>query len=105
MTGEENKFGNDFLGLLLKAHHGADDNQRISVDELIDECKIFYFAGHETTNALLAWTIFLLALHPDWQEEARNEVLQSFGKQTPNPDGLAKLKTVRKVKNSIKCFA
>ncbi|KAK9934960.1 hypothetical protein M0R45_022080 [Rubus argutus] len=99
MTGEENKFGNDFLGLLLKAHHGADDNQRISVDEVIDECKIFYFAGHETTNALLAWTIFLLAIHPDWQEEARNEVLQLFGKQTPNPDGLAKLKTMGMIIN------
>ncbi|XP_061990510.1 cytochrome P450 CYP749A22-like [Rosa rugosa] len=99
MTAEEDNFGNDFLGLLLKAHHGANDKQRISVDELVDECKIFYFAGHETTNALLAWTILLLALHPDWQEEARKEVLQSFGKQTPDPDGLAKLKTMSMIIN------
>ncbi|PRQ40569.1 putative cytochrome P450 [Rosa chinensis] len=98
MTGGEDNFGNDFLGLLLKAHHGANDKQRISVNELVDECKIFYFAGHETTNALLAWTI-LLALHPDWQEEARKEVLQSFGKQTPDPDGLAKLKTMSMIIN------
>ncbi|KAL6187831.1 hypothetical protein ACLB2K_039226 [Fragaria x ananassa] len=91
MTGQEDYFGSDILGLLLNAHHGADDNQRISMDELIDECKIFCFAGHETTNALLSWTVLLLA---DWQEAARKEVLQSFGKQIPNPDGLAKLKTM-----------
>ena len=44
---------------------------------------------------LLAWTVFLLALHTDWQEEARKEVLQLFGKQTPNLDGIGKLTTVR----------
>ena len=104
MTGQDDNFGSDFLGLLLKAHHGADDNERISVDELVDECKIFYFAGHVTTNALLAWTILLLALHPDWQEEARKEVLDTFGKQVPNLEGLDRLKTVRQSTTSS-CFA
>ena len=95
MTGENDSFGSDFLGLLLKANHEASENQRISVQEIIDECKTFYFAGQETTNTLLSWTVFLLALHTDWQEEARKEVLQLFGKQTPNLDGIGKLKTVR----------
>lgn len=95
MSGEEESFGSDFLGLLLKAHHDTNDKQRILIDDLVDECKSFYFVGQETTNSLLSWTVILLALHSDWQEEARKEVLQLFGKQTPNPDGLAKLKTVR----------
>nr|XP_028951170.1 cytochrome P450 CYP749A22-like isoform X2 [Malus domestica] len=72
---EKDSFGSDFLGLLLKARHNANDNHRISVDELIDECKTFYFAGQETTNTSLAWTVLLLALHTDWQEEARKEVI------------------------------
>ncbi|KAK9934910.1 hypothetical protein M0R45_022036 [Rubus argutus] len=100
MSGEEDRFGDDFIGLLLKARHNPDVNQRITVDDLVDECKTFYFAGQETTNTLLAWTIFLLALHPDWQEEARKEVLQLFGKRsTPNSDGLAKLKTMSMILN------
>jgi hypothetical protein len=41
-------------------------------------------------------TVFVLALHTDWQEEARKEVLQSFGQQNPNPEGISKLKTDRK---------
>ncbi|XP_021824405.1 cytochrome P450 CYP749A22-like [Prunus avium] len=99
MDGEEDSFGSDFLGLLLKAHHDTNDSQRISVDDLVDECKTFYFAGQETTNSMLAWTVFLLALNTDWQEEARKEVLQLFGRQNPNPDGLSKLKTMSMIIN------
>ncbi|CAL2235734.1 unnamed protein product [Prunus armeniaca] len=99
MAGEEDGFGSDFLGLLLEAHHDTNEKQRISVDDLVDECKTFYLAGQETTTSLLAWTVFLLALHRDWQEEARKEVLQLFGKQTPNPDGIAKLKTMSMIIN------
>ncbi|KAI5352935.1 hypothetical protein L3X38_005827 [Prunus dulcis] len=99
MTGENDSFGSDFLGLLLKANHETNENQRISVQEIIDECKTFYFAGQETTNTLLAWTVFLLALHTDWQEEARKEVLQLFGKGTPNLDGIGKLTTMSMIIN------
>ncbi|XP_061998661.1 cytochrome P450 CYP749A22-like isoform X1 [Rosa rugosa] len=99
MSEEEKSFGSDFLGLLMKAHHDVDGNQRITVDDLVDECKTFYFAGQETTSSLLAWTVFLLALHTDWQKEARKEVLQLFGKQTPNPDDISKLKTMGMIIN------
>ncbi|XP_017185090.3 cytochrome P450 CYP749A22-like [Malus sylvestris] len=98
-TGEAGGFGRDYLGILLKAHHDANEKQRISVDDLVDECKTFYFAGQETTNSLLAWTVFLLALHTDWQEEARKEVLELFGKENPNTDGLNKLKTMGMIIN------
>lgn len=67
----------------------------------MDECKTLYFAGQDSTASLLAWTILLLALHTDWQDEARKEVLQVFGKQNqPNHDGIAKLKTVRILNSS-----
>ncbi|PRQ40577.1 putative cytochrome P450 [Rosa chinensis] len=106
VNGEEDGFGRDFLGLLLEAHHDTNDNQRISVDNVVDECKTLYLAGHESTATLLAWTVFLLAHHTDWQEEARKEVLQLFGKQTPNPDGIAKLKTMSMILNeSLRLYA
>lgn len=73
----------------------SNDEKRTSVDE----CKTIYFAGHETTNTVLAWTVFLLAPHTDCQEEARKEVLQLFGRQNPNPGGIAKLKTVSTIIN------
>ncbi|XP_028959663.2 cytochrome P450 CYP749A22-like isoform X1 [Malus domestica] len=99
ISGEEASFGSDFFGLLLKAHHDASDDQRISVDDLVDECKTFYFAGQETTNTSLGWTVFLLALHTNWQDEARKEVIELFGKQAPNLDGIAKMKTMSMILN------
>ncbi|XP_075495369.1 cytochrome P450 CYP749A22-like [Primulina tabacum] len=89
-----NDFGNDFLGSLLKVHHDMDPKNRVSVDEIIDECKIFYFAGQETTYSLLCWSILLLGIHTDWQEKARKEVIEMFGQENPNSEGIARLKTV-----------
>ncbi|EOY05289.1 Cytochrome P450 [Theobroma cacao] len=94
VSGEADSFGSDFLGLLIASYHDLDDKNRLSVEDLVDECKTFYFAGQETTNSLLAWTVFLLAVHRDWQEKARREVIEIFGNQNPHSEGLAKLKTI-----------
>ena len=91
---EEGNFGTDLLGLLVKANHDADENNRITVEDVIDECKTFYIAGNETTASLLSWTSLLLAIHTNWQDEARKEVLELFGQQNPNPEGFARMKTV-----------
>ncbi|ONH89957.1 hypothetical protein PRUPE_8G026400 [Prunus persica] len=74
MTGGEDRFGSDYLGLLEEAQHDGNDNQRILADEVVDDCKTFYMSGQETTTALLSWTVLLLAVHTDWQEEARKEM-------------------------------
>ncbi|XVE74382.1 hypothetical protein DITRI_Ditri12bG0012400 [Diplodiscus trichospermus] len=98
-TGEADSFGRDFLGLLINAYHDLDEKNRLSVDDLVGECKTFYFAGQETTNSLLAWTALLLAIHTDWQEKARTEVIDVFGNQNPHPEGIAKLKTISMIIN------
>ncbi|XP_004297210.1 PREDICTED: cytochrome P450 734A1-like [Fragaria vesca subsp. vesca] len=98
-SGEGESFGSDFLGLLLKSHHDINDDQKFSIDNVVEECKALYFVGQETTSTLLSWTVFLLAQHPEWQEEARKEVLQLFGKETPNSDGISKLKTMSMIIN------
>ncbi|KAL6186716.1 hypothetical protein ACLB2K_042835 [Fragaria x ananassa] len=71
---EGESFGSDFLGLLLKAHHDTNDDQKFSIDNAVEECKALYFVGQETTSTLLSWTVLLLAQHPEWQEEARKEM-------------------------------
>ncbi|KAK4479838.1 hypothetical protein RD792_015380 [Penstemon davidsonii] len=96
-TGRANDFGNDFLGSLLKVHHDSDQNNQISAVEIIDECKIFYFAGQETTYSLLSWAVLLLAIHTDWQEKARTEVLELFGEEKPNSEGISRLKIVNMI--------
>lgn len=87
----------DYLGELIKASHDKDDLKRIFLDDIVDECKTFYFAGHETTTVLLGWTIFLLASHQEWQEKAREEVFQFFGQANPDQDSITRLKIMNMI--------
>jgi len=98
--GEETNYEIDYLGSLMKANHDPVEKMiRISVDDMVDECKTFYLAGQETTNGVLAWSVFLLAIHTDWQEKARKEVLELFGQQNPNAEGITRLKIMSMILN------
>ncbi|XP_021718983.1 cytochrome P450 CYP72A219-like [Chenopodium quinoa] len=100
-AGDPPKF--DLLGTLMDSNQketqnavGSVKNQQLEMNlqEVMDECKLFYFAGQETTSVLLVWTLILLSKHQDWQARAREEVLQTFGFSVPDFKGLSHLKTM-----------
>ena len=62
---------------------------------VIDECKTFFFAGHDTSALLLTWALMLLATHHEWQDRARAEVARVCGDAPPSYDDLSKLTVVR----------
>lgn len=72
----------------------------LPVEEVIDECQTFYFAGKEAVAIFLTWTLLLLALHQEWQTKARKEVLQVCkNDELPNADNLNDLKIVGMILN------
>ena len=95
--GESTK--DDLLGLLLESsmrETGTSGQSGIAmtIEDVIEECKLFYFAGMETTSVLLTWTMVVLGMHPEWQDRAREEVVSLFGKNKPDLEGLSRVKTV-----------
>jgi cytochrome P450 len=96
--GENTK--DDLLGLMLESNmRDIDENGQsitgMTIKEIVEECKLFYFAGTETTSILLTWTMIVLSMHPEWQDRAREEVLGLFGKNKLVYEGFSRLKTVR----------
>lgn len=84
----------DLLGLMIEASSN-NNNTNVTVDDIVEECKSFFFAGKQTTSNLLTWTTILLAMHPQWQVQARDEVLKMCGsRDLPTKDHVVKLKTV-----------
>ncbi|CAL5002390.1 unnamed protein product [Urochloa decumbens] len=92
----------DLLGMLLESNMNYSDSdgksmRGITIEEVMEECKLFYFAGTETTAVLLTYTMVVLCMHPEWLDRARDEVLQVFGKNKPDLSGVSRLKVLTMV--------
>ncbi|KAI6684885.1 hypothetical protein NL676_030798 [Syzygium grande] len=88
----------DLLSLLLQ-RRGADSD--MTIEDVVEECKLIYFAGQETTANWLTWTMVVLSMHPEWQEKAREEVLKVCGDRIPNIDEINRLKIVSMILHEV----
>jgi cytochrome P450 len=54
--------------------------------ELIDQLKTFFFAGHDTTAAVISWAYYYLSRNPSTLSSLRAELDNVFGPQTTPAD-------------------
>ncbi|MGW7027047.1 cytochrome P450 [Streptomyces xanthophaeus] len=81
--------GEDLLSLLAAAK--SSDDGEFDAAELRDQVLIFLLAGHETTATSLAFSLHLLARHPEQQALARAEVSRVLGDRAPEAADLERL--------------
>lgn len=72
----------DDLATKIMTTIDPETGEPFDTDEMVDQVAIFFLAGHETSASALAWSLYLLALFPEWQdrvaEEARSIAAPSF---------------------------
>ncbi len=76
----------DLLSQLLRASgdgNGSGASERMSSQQLRDEVMTFILTGHETVAAAVAWTSYLLAQHPQCEEQLRAEVTEVLSGDSP----------------------
>ena len=79
----------DLLSMLLaavdpEADEDAGGDNRMSDKQVRDECLTVMLAGHETTANALSFALWLLATHPEVQEEAQEEAVRVLGTRQPD---------------------
>ncbi|MDO5643400.1 MAG: cytochrome P450 [Paracoccus sp. (in: a-proteobacteria)] len=63
----------DDLASRIMTTPDPETGQCFTPPEMVDQVAIFFLAGHETSASALAWALWLLAAHPEWQDRVAIE--------------------------------
>ena len=99
MIGERRKMEQrppDLLTMLLEAQD-EETGEGMSDRQLRDEAITIFAAGHETSANGLAWTLYLLAQHPEMLRKVKAEVQRVLGDGLPQFEDLRNLSYTRQV--------
>ncbi|MBD2753662.1 cytochrome P450 [Spirosoma validum] len=97
--------GDDLLGMLLSTED-EETGERMSDQQLRDECVTLFSAGHETTAVSMAWTLHLLSQNPDVLTRLRSESKAILGDaRLPSPEAFRALTyTMQVVQESLRLY-
>lgn len=86
----------DLVATLLAAPVGS-EGPGFSEDELRANLLLFLFAGFESTAKALTWSLYLLAIDPEWRERAEAETDREMPDGLFPAGGTARFPTIRAV--------
>jgi cytochrome P450 len=87
--------GEDVRAALLAARD--EDGRPMEAQQLRDEVLTLVGAGHETTANALAFTLYLLSLHPEWERRVVEEIARVAGDRSPGTEDLAQMTLLERV--------
>jgi gibberellin 13-oxidase len=90
----ENGQDRNLLSAILHSANSSQVGLTEEEDFIIDNCKIIYFAGYESTVVTAAWCLMRLGLHQEWQDRVQEEVHEVCGGQPLDSQSLQKMKNV-----------
>ncbi|KAG2483949.1 hypothetical protein HYH03_017195 [Edaphochlamys debaryana] len=104
---EDIQFSEEFLSdrdpSILHFLLASGDN--ISSKQLRDDLMTLLIAGHETTAAVLTWTMHILSQHPEATQRIREEVDEVLGDRLPTMEDFARLRyTTRVINESMRLY-
>lgn len=95
--------GDDVLATLIATRD--EEGGALTEDELIGQIFILFFAGHDTTKTAAAWTLFLLAQHPEVLGSLVEELTCELRGGAPRGDQIGRLPLLdRVIKESLRLF-
>ncbi len=101
---EGNSGRHDLLTMLMEARD--DDGQPMTTEQLLDEIRSLYLAGHETTATTLSWTWHLLSSNPEAYAKVKAEVDAVLQGRTATADDVQSLPyTNAVIKESLRCYS
>jgi cytochrome P450 len=93
----------DLLSMLLMTQD--EDQHRLSDQQILDQTKSLFFAGHETTAKTLTWTFYALSQHPDVEARLHEEVDRELAGRPATAADLARLPyTERVIKEAMRLY-
>ena len=90
----------DILNSILQAKD-PQTNEPFSFEEILNQVSMLFLAGHETSASALTWSLYLLAINPEIQQELREEVMAVLDS---DKDSLLTLAQVKKLSMVRKVF-
>ncbi|OOY08738.1 cytochrome P450 [Thioclava sp. F36-7] len=84
----------DDLATKIMTTADPETGETFDTAEMVDQVAIFFLAGHETSASALAWALYLLATHPEWQDRLAEEA-ESALEESSDFSVLSKLKLNR----------
>ncbi|XP_023173548.2 probable cytochrome P450 6a14 [Drosophila hydei] len=86
----------DFLNLLMELR--AEPGGGLTFNQLAAQAFVFFLGGFETSSSTMGFALHLLALHPEVQQRARDEVQQVLARHKQlNYEALRDLKYVKQI--------